>query len=52
MSAFNATFLSGFSLGAGFKTKGFYIGAAYAMPHKSASSLMVNLGCSIGELMH
>lgn len=51
MTAYNATFLSGFSLGAGFKTRGFYIGAAYAMPHKSASSLMLNLACSIGELM-
>lgn len=51
MTAYNSTFLSGFSLGAGFKIKGFYIGAAYAMPHKSASSLMLNLSCSIGELM-
>lgn len=51
MSAFSGTFLSGFSVGAGFKTRGFYIGAAYAMPHKSASSLMLNLSCSIGELM-
>lgn len=51
MTAFNGTFLSGFSLGAGFKTHGFYIGASYAMPHKSASSLMLNLACSIGELL-
>lgn len=51
MSAFNASFLSGFSLGAGFKTRGFYIGASYAMPHKSASSLMLNLSYSIGELL-
>ena len=51
MSAFNATFLSGFSIGAGFKTRGFSFGAAYAMPHKSASSLMINLACSIGELL-
>lgn len=51
MTAFNGSFLSGFSLGAGFKTHGFYIGASYAMPHKSASSLMLNLSCSIGELL-
>lgn len=51
MSAYKASFLSGFSIGAGFKIKGFYIGAAYAMPHKSASSLMVNLSCSLGELL-
>ncbi len=52
MTSFNNTFLSGFSIGAGFKTRGFYVGAAYAMPHKSVSSVMLNLGCSIGELMN
>lgn len=51
MSAFHSSILSGFSIGAGFKTRGFSIGASYAMPHKSASSLMLNLACSIGELM-
>lgn len=51
MSAFDSSFLSGFSIGAGFKARGFSVGAAYAMPHKSASSLMVNIACSIGELM-
>lgn len=52
MSSFNNSFLSGFSLGLGFKTRAFSVSAAYAMPHKSASSLMVNLSCSVGELMH
>lgn len=52
MSSFHGSFLSGFSVGAGFKTRGFSIGAAYAMPHKAASSLMLNLSCSIGELMN
>lgn len=51
MTTLNNTFLSGFSLGAGFKTRGFYVGASYAMPHKSVSSVMLNLSCSIGELM-
>lgn len=51
MAAFKSSFLSGFSLGLGFKTRGFSVGASYAMPHKSASSLMINLGCSIGELL-
>lgn len=51
MTSFKGSFLSGFSIGAGFKTRGFYIGASYAMPHKAASSLMVNLACSIGELL-
>jgi len=52
MSSFNSTFLSGFSLGAGFKTRTFSVSAAYAMPHKSASSLMLNISCTVGELMH
>lgn len=51
MSSFNSSFFSGFSLGAGFRVRGFSIGAAYAMPHKSASTLMLNLSCSIGELL-
>lgn len=51
MSAFHSSFFSGFSLGAGFRTRGFSVGASYAMPHKSASSLMINLSCSIGELL-
>jgi hypothetical protein len=51
MTSFNRSFLSGFSLGAGFRVRGFSIGAAYAQPYKSASTLMVNIGCSIGELL-
>lgn len=51
MTTFSQSFLSGFSIGAGFRTRGFSVGAAYAMPHKSASTLMVNLACSIGELL-
>lgn len=51
MQTFKSSFFSGFSIGAGFRTKGFSVGAAYAMPHKSASTLMINLSCSIGELL-
>lgn len=51
MTSHNQSFLSGFSVGAGFRTRGFSIGAAFAQPHKSASSIMLNLECSIGELM-
>ena len=51
MTNFNQSFLSGFSIGAGFRTRGFSVGAAYGQPHKSASTVMVNLSCSIGELM-
>lgn len=51
MTAFNNSFLSGFSIGAGFRTRGFGVGASFAMPHKSAASVMLNLSCTIGELM-
>lgn len=51
MSVFKGSFFSGFSLGLGIKARGFSVGASYAMPHKSASSLMLNLSCSLGELL-
>ncbi len=51
MSEYRRNFLSGFSVGAGIKVKAFGIGVAYAMPHRSASSLMVNLNLAIGELL-
>lgn len=52
MSTYQQTFFSGFSLGLGIKVKGFSIGVAYGMPHKSASSLMLNLGYTFSELMN
>lgn len=51
MSVYSRNFLSGFSMGLGFSVRGFSAGVAYAMPHRSASSLMVNLSCSVGELL-
>lgn len=50
MGTYNRNFLSGFSLGLGFKVKSFRVGVAYAMPHKSGSSLLLNLAYSIEEL--
>lgn len=50
MSAYRRNFLSGFSAGLGLKVRTFSIGVSYAMPHKSASSLLLNLGLNIGEL--
>lgn len=52
MSGFKASILSGFSIGAGFKTRNFSVSASYAMPHQSASSLLINLSCSFADLMH
>lgn len=51
MKTYNRNFLSGFSLGAGFKVKGFGVNVAYAMPHKSGSSLALNLSYTIASLV-
>ena len=52
MSTYQRNFLSGFSLGAGMRVKAFGFGVALAQPHTSATTFMVNLTTSIGELMH
>ena len=52
MSTYSRNFLSGFSIGLGFKVKSFRVGLAYAMPHKSGSSLLLNLAYSIEELVY
>lgn len=51
MSTYQRNFLSGFSAGLGIKVKTFSIGLAYAMPHKSASTILLNIGLNIGELL-
>lgn len=51
MSTYQRNFLSGFSVGAGLRVKAFGVGASFGMPHKSAATLMLNLNCSIGELL-
>lgn len=51
MSAYQRNFLSGFSAGVGINARSFSLGVAYAMPHKSASSVMLNLGLNIAELL-
>lgn len=51
MSTYQRNFLSGFSAGIGFQARTFSIGAAYAQPHKSASTILLNVGLNIGELM-
>lgn len=51
MGAYSRNFLSGFSIGLGIRVKSFGVQLAYAMPHKSGSSLLLNLNCSIGELI-
>lgn len=51
MAAFQQSFFSGFSIGLGLKVKGFSAAVAFGQPHKAASSLMINLGYSFGELI-
>lgn len=51
MAAYQRHFLSGFSIGAGFNVKAFSVGAAFAMPHKGASSILLNLGMDITEIL-
>lgn len=49
MSAYQRNFLSGFSLGGGIRVKDFGFAVSYALPHKSASTLMLNLNWTIKE---
>lgn len=52
MSSFNHSFLSGFSLGVGFRVKDFTASVAYAIPHNSGSTLLLNLAYDIRGLFH
>ncbi len=47
MSTYQRNFFSGVSVGLGIRAGSFNVGAAYAMPHKSASTLMINLALDI-----
>ena len=51
MAAYQRNFLSGFSIGAGFNVKAFSVGVGFAMPHKGASTVLLNLGMDISELL-
>ena len=52
LTTYQRNFFSGFSLGAGFKVKAFSVGASYAIPHKGASTVLLNLGLDIYELLY
>lgn len=51
MGGYSRNFLSGFSIGMGIRVKSFGVSAAYAMPHKSGSTLLINLNCTLSELL-
>lgn len=52
MSVYHRSILSGFSVGAGLRVRGFGVGVAFAQPHSKATTLMLNLNCNIWELMN
>ena len=52
MSAYQRSFLSGFSVGGGLNVRGFGFGVAYAQPTRKVGTLMLNINCNLWELMH
>ena len=52
MSTYQRNLFSGISLGAGMKVKSFGFNVAFAQPHTGASTFMLNLTTSLGELLH
>lgn len=51
MGTYQRNFLSGFSIGTGFRVRSMGFGVAYAMPHKKAPSIMVNFTLNIFEVI-
>lgn len=49
MANYSRNFLSGFSVGAGFKVRAFGVGIAFAQPHQSAATFMLNLTTNLYE---
>ncbi len=52
MSTYQRNFFSGFSVGMGLRVRGFGFGVSYGMPYKTGHTLMLNINCSIAELMN
>ena len=51
MTTYKRNFLSGFSAGIGLRVKDFKVDVSYAQPHKGGSSIMLNLGMNLQELL-
>lgn len=51
MASYSRSFLSGWSAGVGLNVSAFRIGVAYAQPHRGGTSLMLNIGMNIGQLL-
>ena len=52
MSTYSRSFLSGFSLAGGMKLKAFNFGIALAQPHTGATTFMLNIGCSLNDILN
>lgn len=52
MTTYQRNFLSGFTAGLGLKVRGFSFGAAYAMPHKGGSTVMLNIACNFADFLY
>ena len=51
LAGYQRNFFSGFSIGTGFRVRAYSLGVAFAMPHKNASTVLLNLGIDISELI-
>lgn len=52
MANYHRSFLSGWSLAGGINVKAFKVGLAFAQPHNGATTFMLNLTCSLPDLMN
>lgn len=51
MATYSRSFLSGWSLAGGIRTRSFGVGLAFAQPHTGATTFMVNLTLNLNELI-
>ncbi len=51
MATYSRSFISGWSLCGGFKTRTFNVGLAFAQPHTGATTFMLNLTMNLSELI-
>lgn len=52
MSTYSRSFLSGWSLAGGINVKAFNVGIAFAQPHTGATTFMLNLTCSLSDILN
>ncbi len=52
MATYSRSFISGFSLGGGFRLRNLAINLALAQPHKSGTTLMFNLSYNLSDILN